>query len=322
MFLAEKELLPGEEVPEGTEGPVDPILRNALWKLPWVQEVAESGKIQRITKKNLENYRKILDPDVAADLIREGHKGLGLYRRRPETPDAVIAFALRHPEEAAYPETEILWFKAPEEKAAGQLLSAYGQALSGERLERSYFELPSLTEGEQAALRGEGFSIEHGESRDIVVSVRELMGLSFVRRRLSSYVTSIARLDEKQFRAGVANCMFYGKTGLLEDISSLPFSWYERMVSSCVLMDGKARGFLLVHKRPSGTLMVDLLFAAGATSRQDLIQMIRYSIRAAAARYPEDTKVLLRRHNGEVWELVARLFPDKAGERVLSGKKK
>ncbi|MBR4513842.1 MAG: hypothetical protein IKO61_03020 [Lachnospiraceae bacterium] len=54
----------------------------------------------------------------------------------------------------------------------------------------------------------------------------------------------------------------------------------------------------------------------------DLLNLIRFAIRSAAAEYGPDTKILIRRHNQAVKALSDKLFPDKKGKMALFGKRK
>ena len=68
--------------------------------------------------------------------------------------------------------------------------------------------------------------------------------------------------------------------------------------------------------------MVDFLFALEPDARVNLIYMIRYAINMAVEKYPEDTRVVLRRHNEMTRALVEKLFPGKKGETVLAGERR
>jgi len=98
-------------------------------------------------------------------------------------------------------------------------------------------------------------------------------------------------------------------------------SWFEQDVSSCVQTDGKATGFLLVHKTESDKLVVELLFAMEPDATINLLQMIRYSVNAAAEKYPPETEVILKRHDGNSKALINKLFPDKKGAEALAGER-
>ncbi|MCR4589308.1 MAG: hypothetical protein K5668_00620 [Lachnospiraceae bacterium] len=78
---------------------------------------------------------------------------------------------------------------------------------------------------------------------------------------------------------------------------------------------------LLVHETASGFFMVELLFAMQPDANINLLNMMRYSIRAAGELCDRDTKVILRRHNKISAELVKKLFPDKKGVKVTKGEK-
>ena len=101
----------------------------------------------------------------------------------------------------------------------------------------------------------------------------------------------------------------------------LPKEWFDEKVSCCVMTDGLINGFLLVHRYPSGLLMPVFFYSAGADSRYNLLEMMRFSVHSASEEYPEDTPVLIRRRNESVRALTEKLFPGKQGKEVMKGER-
>ena len=77
----------------------------------------------------------------------------------------------------------------------------------------------------------------------------------------------------------------------------------------------------MVHKTESGVLVVELLFAFSIDATKDLVELIKFAVRAAVEKYPPETKVLLRRHNDLVRALVEKLFPGRTGEKAIQGER-
>lgn len=106
-----------------------------------------------------------------------------------------------------------------------------------------------------------------------------------------------------------------------EDIAYLPKDWYEQSVSCYTKTDGKVTGLLLVHACPSGILLPVLFYAVGADFKQNLIGMLRYSIRKAAEVYPGETVIRIHRRNNNVKVLSSKFFPDKKGAPAIAGER-
>ena len=75
----------------------------------------------------------------------------------------------------------------------------------------------------------------------------------------------------------------------------------------------------MVHACPSGILTPVLLFALGADAKINIVEMLRFSVKAAEDKYPEDTVIRVHRRNLPVKKISAKLFPDKKGTPAVSG---
>ncbi len=277
--------------------------------------------IRLINEDNVEEYSELLDPDTARNISREYYSGLALHNAGDVPAKSAIVWELKNTEDDIETEAEMEYIRL-EDKKEGELLLKYfkEEVLNGD-VKRSYFELESFDDSVEKATEAEGYAPEKKESRNIVVSLEELANLSIIKKPGVSYVTAINELMVRQYRKGITNCLFHGRKGLLEDLAFLPMSWFDQDVSSCVQTDGRATGFLLVHKTESDRLVVDLLFAMEPDSKLNLLQMIRYSVNAAMEKYPADTEIMLKRHNDMSEALINKLFPNKKGVEVLAGKR-
>ncbi len=277
--------------------------------------------IRLINEDNVEEYSELLDPDTARNISREYYSGLALHNAGDVPAKSAIVWELKNTEDDIETEAELEYIRLEDKKAGELLLKSFKEEVLNGDVKRSYFELESFDDSVEKATEAEGYAPEKKESRNIVVSLEELANLSIIKKPGVSYVTAINELMVRQYRKGITNCLFHGRKGLLEDLAFLPMSWFDQDVSSCVQTDGRATGFLLVHKTESDRLVVDLLFAMEPDAKLNLLQMIRYSVNAAMEKYPADTEIILKRHNDMSEALINKLFPNKKGVEVLAGKR-
>ena len=275
----------------------------------------------RITEDNLDEYEELLPGDIAENIGREYFRGIALHKDPDEAAEAALVWEYKNFEEDKDTEAEINWIYAKNQKVGKELFAEYAGEAGENQVTRSFLEMPEDEASLRKILDACGFEIREQESRDVVVCVGELMELPIAKKRSPSHITAINELMVRQFRKGITNCVFHGRKGILEDLEFLPMSWYDEDVSCCVQNDGKVSGFLLVNRMADSRLMVDFLFALEPDARVNLLQMMRFSIRAAAEKYPEDTEVVLRRHNKMTEALIRELFPGKSGKNVLYGER-
>ena len=279
-------------------------------------------EIRKITDDNIEEYEEFIDEDVAQSIGREFYRSIAIHDGDEKDPVAAVVWELKGYEEDTETKSELEWLYVRDKKAGTMLMEEYDNEIAEDDVKKSFFEFADLDENASETINKAGFSVEEVESRDVIVTVEELNNLGISKKKTPPYITSINDLMVRQFRKGITNCLFHGRKGILEDLAFLPMSWYDPDVSCCVQTDEKVNGFLLVHKRASGPLVVDLLFALEPDAKVNLLHMIRYSISAAVRKFPPDTKVILRRHNAMTNALITKLFPGKKGETVFRGEKK
>ena len=115
-------------------------------------------------------------------------------------------------------------------------------------------------------------------------------------------------LEERAFRRGILNCVVHSQRQLLDDLTTLPSSWFEPEVSCYVETDERMNGFLLVHRLPSGCLRVESMCAFGPDLKKDLMYMIRFAIRQAVRLYTEETRVILPGRDESTRKLIKYFF--------------
>ncbi len=279
-------------------------------------------EVSRITDHNLEDYMNYFSPDDVQNLVRPYYRGL--VAENGEDPDrrAVIVWELKNVEDDKDIVAKIDSVSSNDRELSEKLLTEYKNEVLREGATESVFEIAGLQEEMKQKLREAGFSLAEGEGIDVRVRVDEISKTPFARMQTPEYVQAIGDLSVRQFKRGIANCLFNDKRGICEDLAYLPMEWFDRDISSCVITDERPSGFLLVHRTATGRLLVDLLFLSGGDSRKELLNMIAYTAKAMINKYPGNTEVILRRHNQSVTDLVARLFPGGKGDMVITGNRR
>ena len=272
-----------------------------------------------ITTDNSAELSGILEDDVRESIGRKYYCGKGLLDDE-KNPLGCLVWEYKNVNDETDTEAEIVYICIKDEKAGEELLNAFD--LDSEQIcRRSFFDLPEEKEEQTAILSDRGFQIKKQESRDVLLTVQELSDNKIMQKRHSSYVFGLDEISGREFRQGIMKCLYYGKRGLLEDIATLPMTWYEMAVSCVVKADDEVTGLLLVHRFPSEILMPCVLFASGPDAKTDLLDMMRFSVQAAAENYPGDTKVLIRRDKSFVRGLTEKLFPGNKGEMSIYGER-
>lgn len=221
--------------------------------------------------------------------------------------------------EQADNQAEILWFSARNEENAGIILESFDARLEYDDVQSSYFELESLRDEEIAALEKAGFVTRVTEGTDVFIPVEEIGKLDIAKKKAESYVVSLSTLSSFQFKAGIMNSVYHERYGLLDDLPFLPMNRYDGEISCCVMVDDKVTGFLLVHMMKPSLYRVELLFSEKLDGANNVLNMLRFSIRAAQMNCEPTDEFLIRRHNRTVKELCKKLFPGKKGKKVIRG---
>ena len=274
--------------------------------------------IREITEQNIEGFIDPVPAEFVNEIRRECVKGLSGEDEKNKLKAAVI-FELRTGEEDTPAEAEIVWFFASDPSSGEEVLRALPLSPESGGIGRIFFEMKELSPAEEEAFSLAGFSLKRKESRDVLVSVRDLASLSLSKKTPPEYVKPLSEITSRQFKAAVMSSVFHGRYGLLEDLPFLPITRFDPDISCSVLTDDRVNALLLVSGRGTEGFRVELLFALQPDANIHLLNMITYAIRAAVDLGQPGDRVLLRRHNEVAFALVNKLFPGKKGEEAIAG---
>ena len=128
--------------------------------------------------------------------------------------------------------------------------------------------------------------------------------------KVKNEVGSIGFLTFPEFSEGIALCESNSHTGMLNSLYDTPPDYYDFDVSSYTMdRGGHVSGICLTHYNArEKRIIVELFFATGNDNNISLIQLMEYSILAAARKYPPETTVTLPYEEASRIKLVDKLF--------------
>lgn len=261
---------------------------------------------------------ELMQPDISENLSRKYSRSLAVMNEEGQA-EGILVWMLKDKDNEESFEAELIDFNGSNEEVMELLLDEYGERTGDDGVKRSFFERAEMTSEEKQAFQSAEFDLEEKEGRDIILKVSELQSIKIKKKKIPDTIKNIGVLHELQFWQGITNCVLHDKKGLMDDLAVMAKDWYDPQISSYVMTDGRINGFFLIHRTPSGILMPVLLTAIGPDSRMDLLNMLCYSINAAINTCPEGTKILIRRHEEEVYALASYLLPGRKGETVWAG---
>lgn len=277
--------------------------------------------LKTIDGNNINEYSEYVDGDVSENMARMYYRGLAGHNPDDDSLLSLLIWELKSISDDKDTESELHCIYAIDPSYIPSLMEGYHTEALKEDVRKTVFETTDPDEGKKSALEECGFTTRSAESRNISITVDECRALSIARKNAPPFVQSIVFLTDQEFYQGLMNILFKYDNPAPEDLAYLPKDWYEQMISCYTKTDGKVTGFLLIHPCPSGILVPILLFAVGADSRINLVEMMRFSIRRASELYPGNTTIRILRRNEPVRALSAKLFPDKKGEKAIVGKR-
>ena len=260
-----------------------------------------------LNKENITAYQVALAPDIAENIGRIGYYGIAdvqgggvlVWRRSSITGNA-----------------RMLDFKADDAQIADELLAEYELRLRDARIAKSELELPAdLGTVQREALERAGYELSEGEGKVLHTTVAYLAKLPVAARcQLPDTVGSTGMLSIRQFHQGILG---QTKAGALEDAGALSPKWFDSTLSSCIQIEGKVCGFLLIHKLPSGAIRPEVFYIIPPAVNHNLLDMIRYVIFRAQENLEGDTPVIIPRYSDDIRALTDKLLPGLQGDTVI-----
>ena len=275
-------------------------------------------EVIEITQENINNFGSIMPEDVIESIGRKFYHAIAVIDNSQEVLGCLV-WSYKDVNEESDTEAEIIYISITDEDSGKELFDCFLREAQAESVRRIFVELGSDDEELRAFLTSMGFNITEKESKDIYVNISDLQSIKFLQKRPPSRVYALFDVSAKEFRQGIMKCIYFGKRGLMEDLSSLPKTWYDPAVSCAVKADDEITGVLLIHTFPSGDVMPCLLFADEPDAKMNLLDMLRFSAQSVSYQYSEDTRLLIRRESPTTIGLVKKLFPDKKGENIYFG---
>ena len=282
-------------------------------------------KFVTITMENRDKYLPYLDADVVEHIGRDCYYAVAVQMTNDQ-PDAVLVWRTENRTDGTDESktAHLVSYYARNNNCGLPLLVTCGRSCENDGVASISFQFEEgIHDAELELFEMLGYTLQRSvESSDLTLTVADFLALPLSEKAQNpDHVTSIGMLTLNQMRKGIDNCIYRKRTGMLPDLAVLPVSWFEPDLSSCVLIDGRVCGFLLVHRQSSGTLETELFYASEPAGKQDMIGMIKYTIRQLVVNYPADTKVVIHRCNDAARALTGKIFPEKRGVSVISGKK-
>ena len=274
--------------------------------------------IREIYDDNVSEYSSIIDPDVAENMERMYYRGLACHDDDDSVKAAMI-WELKAVEKDTDTQSRIDWVYTDGPDHLAAMLNAYKEQMTEDEVKRSFFEIDDMDEKTSAAFGENGFKTGSVESKGVYLTLDECKALPMAGKKVPSFVNSLSELALKEYHQGIMKIMFHPDVTPMEDLCYIPKTWFDPDVSCYVTTDNMVNGFLLIHRFPSGTLLPVLYYATGPDFTKHLGYMMVYSIQKAAAKYPGDTKILVRRRAKHVAALVQKLFPGKKGGPAVAG---
>ena len=275
-------------------------------------------KVIEIDGDNVEDFSDFIDEDLAEQMDREFYRGIGAKNDKDE-PCGAMVFELKDSESEEDTKSRIRMLNAVDEDAKNAIFTEYANVVSEEEVMESFYESPDKDLCQY--LENNGFSLSATESKDLVITVEEIKKIAMLLKgkKAPAYIESLSEASVLQYRRFVKECLFKGYKGLMDDLAYIPKNWYETEVSSCVITDDEVNGVFLIKKSASGSLYTMLFTAFGADYQRNLGLMMAYTAQKILELYPEDVKVVVRRHNAVVQKLTDKFFAGSKGKDVFSG---
>ena len=277
-------------------------------------------EIVHLSKENLYEYEDFLGADIAENIGREFYRGM--VACEGGEPEAGLIWELTGLyDDMSQTQSRIEWYHAEDAESLEFLLDTYTYTISKDGVEKSFFEFEEPpTPEEREVFTGAGFELSGTESRRMELRLSDLKALKLAKKlKTPPFIKSINGLVKKTFARGMTDCIYNTDRELQQDLIDLPMEWYDGDVSCYEDTDTQCGGFLLVHGCPSGKLRIELLSDWGPDPRINLLRMIRFSLKQACDKYPDDTRVEIIRRDNALVNLMSYLFPDMPGRSAVRG---
>ena len=272
-----------------------------------------------LDEDNVDAYTDYLTPDIAENIGRIFYRGL--IAEKDGQPVGGMVWEVKNMTRDI-PNENFISFLRIEEKEAGELIfNEYKTMLGDDEAVRSSFSIPALSaDKEPEALKEAGFSVNLSEGDLIRCPLAQILPhKAFSHVHLSEHLHPLEDMTQGTFNSTMHTFASRGFYGICEDLQYLGRYFFDNDISCYYEAGDDVNGIFLFHRTPSGALMIAVMAALGSGYKMLLPQMIKFSVEKAREYYPEDTVVLIDRHNYASLALSEKLFPNEIGIPIFTG---
>ncbi|MCR4656377.1 MAG: hypothetical protein K5770_09145 [Lachnospiraceae bacterium] len=280
-------------------------------------------KKEEITTENIIDYTDLLEENAAENVGRKFYRAFG-FRDESGEPCSALIYELRHSLDEDRDTEAVIHGIYGDPEGTADLLREYTKEAAGESVKETIFSFSGEEYGvREAVLTSEGFAAEKQKEHALRISVGDLTDLPLMKKKdVPSFIQGIGDLEPRAFKRGLVNCFFHARREVTEDLTALPFDWFDPELSCYAESDGRINGFLLIHKTSTGDLKVELLINVGAEAVKELAYMIRFTANRALDAYPEETRILIPCIDESSEKLSTYFFPTYERNEVFLGRRK
>ena len=279
-----------------------------------------------LDENTIEDYAAYIGEDAADDIGRTFFRGLILLEEGRNAPIGWMIWELRNLEAKQHVESYIRWFEAEDQDEADVLFLRYNEMIAEDGVETSHVSIPATKESAKTRqiLAEQGFDMLLMEGDDVAVGLSEILNMPVFKKSPgpSDFVHPLEDMPLRNFRKIITKLEMLGQKGTCEDLGYLPKSYFEKDVSCYYEDDSGIQGVLLFHKSPSGSLCLKVMRAVTGDHKETtriLMRLLFYAVGYMEENYPDNTRIIVDRHNDSAFLLAEKLFPRGFGKPVYGG---
>lgn len=270
--------------------------------------------VHKISSTNIEKYRKLLPKTACENVLRACYRGVV---SEGEKGISIIIWEMVNEPKTGEKRADVRYIVNEDIYAFDDVFNYYLDFAEERSLTVTFEIMGSVSKDTAKYLKEKGFPVEKGEGKDVLISVKELVGVTEKYRvDIPDYMKSLGELNLGELGRVIRKCLYCGTTGVVYDLETINMSFFEKNVSCCLFFEGEVLGVFLLHKNVEGNLEVCIL-AGFSDDPADIMYMLCYMAMAAERYYATNTKIVIRRNNNAMSELVAKLFPGAKSVSVM-----
>ncbi len=270
--------------------------------------------VHKISSTNIEKYRKLLPKTACENVLRACYRGVV---SEGEKGISIIIWEMINEPKTGEKRADVRYIVNEDIYAFDDVFNYYLDFAEERSLTVTFEIMGRVSKDTAEYLKEKGFPLEKGEGKDVLISVKELVGVTEKYRvDIPDYMKSSGELNLGELGRVIRKCLYCGTTGVVYDLETINMSFFEKNVSCCLYFASEVLGVFLLHKNAEGNLEICIL-AGFSDDPADIMYLLCYAAMAAERYYAANTKIVIRRYNSAMSELVAKLFPGAKSVSVM-----